>query len=166
MENTKSDLDTRFLFHSFHLRALLTLISLKRTPNRRREWEVDTVILFHCTFQTDIQESIVSSRSSVKAAAKENWPVGPPTRTPLASAEQPNRKASFEPQLPQPSDDVQDGGDGGTEMSSVVDSEEWIGEDDRASDSIAPSVMSEPEYQRHRLLMQHPPRSFPSSLVI
>ena len=67
----------------------------------------------------------------------------------------------FEPQSPHSSHDVQDDGDVETEMSSVVDSEEWIGEDDRASDSIAPSVMSEPEYQRHRTLMQHPPRSFP-----
>lgn len=65
----------------------------------------------------------------------------------------------FEPQLPQPTNDVQEDGDGETEMSSVVDSEEWIDEDDRASDSIAPSLMSEPEFQRHRILMQQPPRS-------
>jgi hypothetical protein len=48
-------------------------------------------------------------------------------------------------------------------MSSIAASDEWIGEDDRASDSIAPSVMSENDFQRHRLLMQQPPRS--TSLV-
>ena len=127
---------------------------------------MDTVILFHNSLHTNFQESVVSSRSSVKASARENWPVGPPTRVPPASAEQPNRKAVFEPQSPQPSHNIQDDGDDETEISSAVDSEEWIGEDDRASDSIAPSVMSEPEYQRHRLLMQHPPRCFLSSLVI
>lgn len=121
---------------------------------------MDTVIRVHNTSQTDFQESIISSRSSFKTTVKENWPVGPPTRAPPASPEQPNRKAVFEPQL-SPSHDVQDDVDGGTKMGSVVGSEEWIGEDDRASDSIAPSLMSEPEYQRHRLLMQHPPRSFP-----
>lgn len=46
-----------------------------------------------------------------------------------------------------------------SEVSSMVDSEDWIGEDDRASDSIPPSIMSEPEVQRHRILMQQPPRS-------
>ena len=121
---------------------------------------MDTVILLYKSFEINSQESVISSRSSVKATAKENWPVEHPARLPASSAEQSNRKAVFEPQLPQLSNDVQDDRDYETEMSPVVDSEEWIGEDDRASDSIAPSVMSEPEYQRHHLLMQHPPRSF------
>lgn len=73
--------------------------------------------------------------------------------------EQISRKAVFEPQVPQIVNGDQDGDGDETEISSVVDSEEWIGEDDRASDSIAPSVMSEPEFQRHKLLMQQPPRS-------
>jgi hypothetical protein len=106
----------------------------------------------------NVKESVISSRSSVKASTKENWPIGFATRGTPASAES-TRKAVFEPQLPQQVIDIHEDGDDETEMSSVVDSEEWIGEDNRASDSIAPSVMSEPEYQRHRILMQQPPRS-------
>jgi len=94
----------------------------------------------------------------VKPSAKENWPTGRSSRLPAAT-EQVIRKAVFEPQVPQVTDGGQDDDDNETEMSSIVDSEEWIGEDDRASDSIAPSVMSEPDFQRHKLLMQQPPRS-------
>lgn len=94
----------------------------------------------------------------MKLSAKENWPAGSSSRPP-AAPEQVNRKAVFEPHVPQAVNGGQDYDNNKSEMNSVADSEEWIGEDDRASDSIAPSVMSEPEFQRHKLLMQQPPRS-------
>jgi hypothetical protein len=72
--------------------------------------------------------------------------------------EQAGHKAVFEPHLPA-ANEARDEEDYRSEMSSMVDSEDWIGEDDRASDSIPPSIMSEPEFQRHRMLMQQPPRS-------
>jgi hypothetical protein len=111
----------------------------------------------------NVKESVISSRSSVKASTKENWPTGFPSRGTPASAEP--RKAVFEPQLSQQAIDIYEDGNDESETSSVVDSEEWIGEDDRASDSIAPSVMSEPEYRRHRILMQQPPRSSNSFII-
>ena len=69
----------------------------------------------------------------------------------------------FEPNLPSTTADIEDDDDDDdeTELSSVVDSEEWIGEDDRASDSIPPSILSESEVDRHQGLMQQPPRSTP-----
>lgn len=51
-------------------------------------------------------------------------------------------------------------------MSSAAGSDEWIGEDERASGSIAPSVMSENDFQRHRALMQQPPRSISLSTLL
>jgi hypothetical protein len=93
----------------------------------------------------------------VKPSIKENWPITTPAPTPSASPDQVTRKAIFEPSPA----DIQDDNEDESETSSIADSEEWIGEDDRASDSIAPSIMSEPEFQRHRLLMQQPPRSTP-----
>jgi hypothetical protein len=106
-----------------------------------------------------LQESVISSRSSHRPDPKENWPVSQTGgRGPIP--ESPVRKAVFEPQDHREefngfdSEEEDD-----SEMSSMADSEEWIGDDDRASDSIAPSIMSEPEYQRHRQLMQQPPRS-------
>lgn len=94
----------------------------------------------------------------MKSSAKENWPIGTSSR-PSTATEQVSRKAVFEPQVPQIVNGSQDDDGNETEISSAVDTEEWIGEDDRASDSIALSVMSEPEFQRHKLLMQQPPRS-------
>ena len=96
------------------------------------------------------------SRTSDKPADKDNWPVGQSPR-PGMSGEQASRKAVFEPHLPAANETRDE--DDQSEMSSMVDSEDWIGEDDRASDSIPPSIMSEPEFQRHRMLMQQPPRS-------
>jgi hypothetical protein len=74
------------------------------------------------------------------------------------SGDQAGRKAVFEPHLPA-ANETRDEEDDQSEISSMVDSEDWIGEDDRASDSVPPSIMSEPEFQRHRTLMQQPPRS-------
>jgi hypothetical protein len=113
-----------------------------------------------------LQESVISSRSSHRPDPAENWPVSQiGERGPIP--ESPVRKAVFEPQDPRGEFNGFDSEeDDDSEMSSMADSEEWIGDDDRASDSIAPSIMSEPEYQRHRQLMQQPPRSkFPLSLI-
>ena len=90
------------------------------------------------------------------AGEKGKWPLGQPPRNPAPSNEQAARKAVFEPHLP---DQMGEEDDNESEVSSMVDPEDWIGEDDRASDSVPPSVMTEPEYQRNRLLMQQPPRS-------
>jgi hypothetical protein len=93
-----------------------------------------------------------------KPTAKDNWPAGQPTR-PGMPGEQAIRKAVFEPHLPTSNEAPDEEDDDESELDSMVDSEDWIGEDDRASDSIPPSIMSEPEFQRHRMLMQQPPRS-------
>jgi hypothetical protein len=113
-----------------------------------------------------LQESVISSRSSHRRDPKEHGPVSQTGgRAPIP--ESPVRKAVFEPRDPREafngfdSEEEED-----SEMSSMADSEEWIGDDDRASDSIAPSIMSEPEYQRHRQLMQQPPRSKSSLSLI
>ena len=162
-ENTKYDLDTRFLF-TFNS-ALLTLISYRGLPSDAAsgKWILSFpfIIPLRLTFRSLSSHPEALSRQP----SKKIGPLDLPLVLHLRPLNNQTGKQFLNPSFP-PSQDVQDDADGGTEMGSVVGSEEWIGEDDRASDSIAPSVMSEPEYQRHRLLMQHPPRSFPSSLVI
>jgi hypothetical protein len=49
-------------------------------------------------------------------------------------------------------------GDDETEKGSVADSDDWIEGDERASNSVAPSIASELDYRHHRLLMQQPPK--------
>jgi len=106
-----------------------------------------------------VQESAISSRSSHRTRPQQDWSVAR-TREKGYIPESPVKKAVFGPQDPREdfsgfdSEEEED-----SEMSSMADGEEWIGDDDRASDSIAPSIMPEPEYQRHHQLMQQPPRS-------
>ena len=94
----------------------------------------------------------------MKQKSKENWPVGPSTRTPTTSA-QPIRKAIFEPhETPPPSEtESEDEGDD-TDMSSIYTTDEWIGEDERASDSIPASITSARDQAFNRT---EPPRSTP-----
>ena len=92
-------------------------------------------------------------------ARKENWPV---------KDSQSDRKAIFEA-VKGSMEDVRTDSDeeSSTEISSVSDTDDWIGEDERASNSVAASVMSEPDLQRHHLMMQQPPRSIlPLSILL
>ena len=112
-------------------------------------------------YKAHLQESVTSTSkySANPIAWKENWPVGKFVPAAVVNAETPTKKATFEPQPDHEDEESQDNDATETDICSVVDTDEWIGEDDRASDSIAPSVMTEPEFQRHRAMMQQPPRS-------
>lgn len=75
-----------------------------------------------------------------------------------------NHQPIFEPTEPCPSPgfESKDRIENESGVSSVVDSESWIEEDDRASDGISPSVSQELDFQHHHLLVQQPPRSSPT----
>jgi hypothetical protein len=148
--------DTRFTFPYPHHDLELTYSFLQRTTTRRREWEIDTVA--HLQSKANRQESVTSSKHEIDSTTNENWPAGRPNRPGTSSVDSSVRKAVFDPATSEMQDEDEVSMDG-SEMSSVADTDEWIGEDDRASDSIPPSILSELESQRHRLLMQQPPRS-------
>lgn len=95
----------------------------------------------------------------MRVPAKGNWSIGLPGRGASILPEQTNRKAVFEPEILPSENDRKRGEDNETDANSTVHTDEWVNEDDRASDSIAPSIMSGAEIQCHRTLMQQPPRS-------
>ena len=99
---------------------------------------------------------MASSKSSLKNSDKHNLPSTSKSNVSTGLITQNVGKAVFEPHLsasePGPPHDND------SDFDSEPASDDWIGEDERASDSIAPSVMSEPNTQRHRMLMQQPPR--------
>jgi len=111
--------------------------------------------------QAHLQESVTStSKNSANPTAwKENWPVGKSFQAAVVNTETPTQKAMFERQADHENEESQSDEKTETDICSVVDTDEWIGEDDRASDSIASAVMTEPEFQSHRAMMQQPPRS-------
>jgi hypothetical protein len=101
----------------------------------------------------------------MSSVGKDPFPPGTSARSTNAADVNPGKKAVFEPDVPSSNSHVQDDEDDESETNSIAGSDEWIGEDDRASDSIAPSVLSENDMQRHGLLMQQPPRSIPYPLL-
>ena len=106
--------------------------------------------LVHCTANV-VKEPVVSS-DSIKTYTKDNWHLSA------------NHQPILEPTEPCPSPGFE--GENCIEdesgIGSVVDSEDWIGEDDRASNATSPSVSQELDFQRHDLLMQQPPRGSPT----
>ena len=128
------------------------------------------LILYHLMFKDNNKKESLASfhdRDNV-LARKENWPVKDPDSSAAIAIPQSDSKAKFEAAKGSVEDVRTDSDEeSSTEVTSVADTDEWIGEDERASNSIAPSVMSEPDLQRHHLMMQQPPRSIlPFSMLL
>lgn len=109
---------------------------------------------------------MTSWRPSSNPDPKDSWPVAQTDQKPTRHDPRIG-KAIFDPHDPDEEfDDFDSEDEDRSDISSRAETEEWIDDDDRASDSIAPSIVSEPEHQRHRGLMQQPPRSTTSSPFI
>lgn len=92
----------------------------------------------------------------MKQTSKENWPIGLSTHHPTTTA-QATRKAVFEPhKTPLPSEAESEDERDDCDISSIYTREDWIGEDERASDSIPASITSARDQSFNRT---EPPRS-------
>src|SRR5579862_435244 len=99
----------------------------------------------------------------MKQTSKEKWPISPSSRHPT-TATQTARKAIFEPHkspAPSETESEEDGDD--TDISSIYPQEDWIGEDERASDNIPESITSARDRSFNRT---EPPRSTIPNLTI
>jgi hypothetical protein len=109
----------------------------------------------------DWKESVVSSKDSIKGDSLDDEE--PPVFVAKKSAGAPaSRKPELKPETS--SHAIPNGKPSDEDLVSMLEVDDWISEDHRASGTIAPSVMPADQLGRHHTLMRQPPRS--SSLIM